>query len=133
MHTLQCRLIIGPPRAFTDTSILFDQTGQPMHYALCPDNQQVNTSVPVTVSFPIHHSASILCLQYDDDILVTGSSDSTCIIYNVRAGYRPVRRLQYRLRGFPQQREVQARSSGAIWYNLCIDIRDVQFLISIGA
>ncbi|KAI0902500.1 WD40 repeat-like protein [Annulohypoxylon nitens] len=95
MHTLQCRLIIGPPRAFTDTSILFDQTGQPMHYALCPDNQQVNTSVPVTVSFPIHHSASILCLQYDDDILVTGSSDSTCIIYNVRAGYRPVRRLQF--------------------------------------
>ncbi|KAI1104200.1 WD40 repeat-like protein [Jackrogersella minutella] len=95
MHTLQCRLIIGPPRAINDTSILFDQAGQPVHYALCPDDQQINPSVPVMVSFPIHHSASILCLQYDDDILVTGSSDSSCIIYSVRSGYRPVRRLKF--------------------------------------
>lgn len=95
MHTLQCRLIIGPPDVVNDTSLLFDSAGHPTHYALFPDNQRINASVPVTVSFPIHHSASILCLQYDDDILVTGSSDSTCIIYSVRSGYRPVRRLQF--------------------------------------
>ncbi|KAI2618650.1 WD40 repeat-like protein [Hypomontagnella submonticulosa] len=95
MHTLQCRLIIGPPDVVNDTSLLFDPAGEPTHYALYPESQYVVPSVPVTVSFPIHHSASILCLQYDDDILVTGSSDSTCIVYSVRSGYRPVRRLEF--------------------------------------
>lgn len=95
MHSLQCRLIIGPPEVVNDSSILFDATGHPTHFALYPDNQHINPSVPVTVSFPTHHSASILCLQYDDEILVTGSSDSTCIVYSVRSGYRPVRRLQF--------------------------------------
>ncbi|KAI1759323.1 WD40 repeat-like protein [Hypoxylon sp. FL1150] len=94
MHSLQCRLVIGPPGVVNDTSILFDSTGHPTHFALYSDSQRRNASVPVTVSFPTHHSASILCLQYDDDILVTGSSDSTCIVYSVRSGYRPVRRLQ---------------------------------------
>ncbi|KAF2139670.1 uncharacterized protein K452DRAFT_300206 [Aplosporella prunicola CBS 121167] len=31
-----------------------------------------------------YHSASILCLQFDDEIMVTGSSDSTCIVWNVK-------------------------------------------------
>ncbi|KAI8626798.1 quinon protein alcohol dehydrogenase-like superfamily [Xylariaceae sp. FL1651] len=95
MRTLQCRLVIGPPEVVNETSILFDPNGKPIHYASSPDNHHFNPSVPVTVSFPVHHKASILCLQYDDDILVTGSSDSTCIVYSVKSGYRPVRRLQY--------------------------------------
>ena len=41
----------------------------------------------------IRHSASILCLQFDDEILVTGSSDSTCIVWSIRDDYEPVRRL----------------------------------------
>ncbi|KAI1810978.1 quinon protein alcohol dehydrogenase-like superfamily [Poronia punctata] len=95
MRTLQCRLVIGPPEVVALTSILFDPNGKPIHYASTPDNRSSNPSVPVTVSFPTHHKASILCLQYDDDILVTGSSDSTCIVYSVKAGYRPVRRLEH--------------------------------------
>lgn len=94
MRTLQCRLVIGPPEVVNETSILFDPNGKPIHYASSIDNYRSNPSVPVTVSFPVHHKASILCLQYDDEILVTGSSDSTCIVYSVKSGYRPVRRLQ---------------------------------------
>ncbi|KAI1367197.1 quinon protein alcohol dehydrogenase-like superfamily [Xylaria arbuscula] len=94
MRTLQCRLVIGPPEVVNETSILFDPNGKPIHYASSIDNHRSNPSVPVTVSFPVHHKASILCLQYDDEILVTGSSDSTCIVYSVKSGYRPVRRLQ---------------------------------------
>lgn len=94
MRTLQCRLVIGPPEVVNETSILFDPNGKPIHYASSTDNHRSNPSVPVTVSFPVHHKASILCLQYDDDILVTGSSDSTCIVYGVKSGYRPIRRLQ---------------------------------------
>ncbi|KXJ94270.1 quinon protein alcohol dehydrogenase-like superfamily [Microdochium bolleyi] len=95
MHLLQCRLIIGPPEVVNQTNILFDPNGKPLHYASGDDNERSCPSVPVTVSFPIHHKASILCLQYDDEILVTGSSDSSCIVYNVRSGYRPVRRLEH--------------------------------------
>ncbi|KAI1826230.1 quinon protein alcohol dehydrogenase-like superfamily [Xylaria intraflava] len=95
MRTLHCRLVIGPPEVVNETSILFDPAGKPIHYASSVDNRRSSPSVPVTVSFPTHHKASILCLQYDDDILVTGSSDSTCIVYSVKAGYRPFRRLQH--------------------------------------
>ncbi|TDZ34822.1 Beta-TrCP [Colletotrichum spinosum] len=93
MRTFECRLVIGPPDIVNDVSLLIDEDGLPVHYATLPDNPQANPSTPALVSFPTHHRASILCLQYDDRILVTGSSDSTCIVYNVRSGYRPVRRL----------------------------------------
>ncbi|KAH8205782.1 hypothetical protein TruAng_000058 [Truncatella angustata] len=95
MHTFQCRLVIGPPDVVHDTSVLFDTNGRPVHYASVPEKERDNESVPATVSFPTHHKASILCLQYDDDILVTGSSDGTCIVYNIKSGYRPVRRLEH--------------------------------------
>ncbi|KAK9781925.1 putative Beta-TrCP [Seiridium cardinale] len=95
MHTFQCRLVIGPPEVVNDTSVLFDANGRPLHYASVPEKERDNESVPATVSFPTHHKASILCLQYDDGILVTGSSDGTCIVYNVKSGYRPIRRLQH--------------------------------------
>ena len=40
-----------------------------------------------------YHDASILCLQYDEDILVTGSSDSDLIVWDIHT-YQPLRRLQ---------------------------------------
>lgn len=95
MHTFQCRLVIGPPEVVNETSVLFDANGRPVHYCSVPEKERDNESVPATVSFPMHHKASILCLQYDDGILVTGSSDGTCIVYNVKSGYRPVRRLEH--------------------------------------
>ncbi|KAK2013530.1 WD repeat domain-containing protein [Colletotrichum eremochloae] len=95
MRTFECRLVIGPPEVVNDVSLLLDDEGNPVHYATLPDNQRANPSMPAMVSFPTHHKASILCLQYDDRMLVTGSSDSSCIVYNVRSGYRPVRRLQH--------------------------------------
>ncbi|KAM5351178.1 hypothetical protein ACJ41O_003901 [Fusarium nematophilum] len=96
MHTLECRLAIGPPEVINDADMLLDEEGNPNHFATGgADDERTATSMPTLVSFPTHHKASILCLQYDDDILVTGSSDSTCIVYDVRAGYRPIRRLSH--------------------------------------
>lgn len=95
MHTFQCRLVIGPPEVVSDTSVLFDANGRPLHYASVPEKERDCESVPATVSFPTHHKASILCLQYDEDILVTGSSDGSCIVYNIKSGYRPIRRLEH--------------------------------------
>ncbi|KAK0711957.1 WD40-repeat-containing domain protein [Lasiosphaeris hirsuta] len=110
MKTHACTLVIGPPEVVTDCSmpLLYDESGNPTHYATLPgldatppaDGQprspvRAHASTPALYCPPIHHSASILCLQYDDEILVTGSSDSTCIVYNIRSGYRPVRRLRH--------------------------------------
>lgn len=39
------------------------------------------------------HSASILCLQYDDEILVTGSSDNDLIVWDIKT-YEPIKRLR---------------------------------------
>ncbi|KAJ5390309.1 uncharacterized protein N7496_001377 [Penicillium cataractarum] len=40
-----------------------------------------------------YHSASILCLKFDEEIMVTGSSDYTCIVWDVKNDYRPIHRL----------------------------------------
>lgn len=42
---------------------------------------------------PTYHDASILCLQYDEQILVTGSSDSDLIVWDVNT-YQPIKRLK---------------------------------------
>lgn len=95
MHTYQCSLIIGPPDVVKKQATTLGEDCRPLHYALLPDASITAECVPPSVSFPIHHNASILCLQYDDDILVTGSSDGTCIVYSIKNGYRPIRRLQH--------------------------------------
>jgi F-box and WD-40 domain protein 1/11 len=45
-----------------------------------------------------YHSASILCLQYDDEIMVTGSSDFTCIVWDMKT-YEPIKRLRHHSNG----------------------------------
>lgn len=95
MQSLECRLIIGPPEVVSKKELLVDDEGHPVHYAAGSDNQRTAVTMPATLSFPEHHKASILCLQYDSNILVTGSSDATCIVYDIRSGYRPIRRLRH--------------------------------------
>lgn len=46
-----------------------------------------------------YHHGSVLCLQYDEENIVTGSSDSTLIIWDIRLGYQPVRRLCHHTAG----------------------------------
>ncbi|KAF1935639.1 F-box/WD repeat-containing protein lin-23 [Clathrospora elynae] len=42
-----------------------------------------------------YHDASILCLQYDSEIMVTGSSDYTCIVWDITGDeYVPMHRLR---------------------------------------
>lgn len=95
MHTLECRLVIGPTEVINGLHMLEDADGNLSHYATGADNRRTAISAPRLVSFPEHHKASILCLQYDDEILVTGSSDATCIVYDIKAGYQPVQRLRH--------------------------------------
>lgn len=96
MHTLECRLVIGPPDVAADRArLVVDAAGAAMHFAMSADNVRECESHPAFVSFGEHHNASVLCLQYDAEMLVTGSSDATCIVHDVAGGYRPVRRLRH--------------------------------------
>lgn len=48
---------------------------------------------PKLMTGPVAHSGSVLCLQYDEELLVTGSSDSSLITWEIANEYEPVRRL----------------------------------------
>lgn len=95
IHTYECNLVIGPPDVIKKQPSRLDADERHIHDETMSDFTCVAESAKQAVSFPIHHNASILCLQYDDEILVTGSSDGTSIIYGIKAGYRPIRRLQH--------------------------------------
>ena len=49
---------------------------------------------PTAEDVPIYHHGSILCLQFDDDLMVTGSSDTTLIMWDIRADWKPSQRLR---------------------------------------
>lgn len=70
--------------------------GKTPFMSLCPPSKNAATNPEiVNAERPgdIYHNASILCLQFDEEILVTGSSDSTCIVWDIKDNYRPIRRL----------------------------------------
>ncbi|KAI9055303.1 hypothetical protein LZ554_000263 [Drepanopeziza brunnea f. sp. 'monogermtubi'] len=110
MRTLACTLVIGPPDVINDPSLRVDENNNAVHYATWPnpDNSgqfiRGHDSHPAIISYPMCHIQSILCLQYDEEILVTGSSDSTVIIHDMKSRmkaecnfqpFRPIRKLQY--------------------------------------
>lgn len=45
-----------------------------------------------------YHHASILCLQFDDQIMITGSSDCTLIVWDINT-FQPIRRLRRHIAG----------------------------------
>ena len=47
----------------------------------------------------IYHDGSILCLQFDHEIMVTGSSDKTCIIWDIKDDYKALKRLHHHSAG----------------------------------
>ncbi|KAL5001110.1 WD40-repeat-containing domain protein [Aspergillus recurvatus] len=94
-----CRKIIGPTPGGVVSNVPFHD----------PEQQALGSSPFLTLHPPpaspaeiasLHenpsdyHSASILCLQFDDEIMVTGSSDYTCIVWDIKDDYKPIRRLQ---------------------------------------
>ena len=98
-RTYQCIKIIGAPVSHGQ-----HQTPHFMAPPLSPSGLQplcsINTSSPDPVVRrdnlppPECHKASILCLQFDDEIMVTGSSDHTCIVWSIPHNYAPIRRLR---------------------------------------
>lgn len=61
---------------------------------ICPPSSTSAEIVSAVQQVSDYHSASILCLQFDEDIMVTGSSDYTCIVWDIKNDYKPIRRLK---------------------------------------
>ena len=93
-HTYQCIKKIGPPSDPLDRTELELEPVNPQGlYPLC----SINSSSPDPsggCAPQDYHHASILCLQYDNEILVTGSSDFTCIVWSIHDNYKPMWRLR---------------------------------------
>lgn len=96
MSTYECIKVIGGPthRPVANTPPTMDVRNETVvNNPSLNGTQKGNDIYHVPVDY---HDASILCLQYDDTIMVTGSSDHTCIVWDITGeNYVPL----YRLRG----------------------------------
>lgn len=85
LKTYKCLKVIGGPEARP-------QPNTPQ--ALDIKRQYTESNIPSVNGTPegnaifhqpaFYHSASILCLQFDDEIVVTGSSDASCIVWDIK-------------------------------------------------
>ena len=71
-----------------------ESPGSSPFISICPPARPATDLMANDSEDNIYHNASILCLQYDDQIMVTGSSDASCIVWDVRNDYKPICRLR---------------------------------------
>ena len=65
----------------------------------CTKVLSANHPVAEGAKIPVpYHTLSILCLQFDKKLLITGSSDTTCIVWELPA-YTPIARLSHHSAG----------------------------------
>ncbi|KAJ5684132.1 uncharacterized protein N7477_000477 [Penicillium maclennaniae] len=93
-----CQKIIGPPTG--DVTIngpvnnpAQQATGKSPFATICPPSTPSAGIVAPMVHPSNYHSASVLCLKFDEEIMVTGSSDFSCIVWDIKKDYQPIHRL----------------------------------------
>ena len=101
-HTHKCMKVLGVPKqnatvAFQEPLVNLISRGHKPVASLMP--QQLDLKATPIEDSSLYHSGSILCLQFDLDIMVTGSSDFTCIIWDINDDYKPIRRLRHHTAG----------------------------------
>ncbi|KAL9115009.1 MAG: hypothetical protein Q9227_001253 [Pyrenula ochraceoflavens] len=98
-HTYQCLKVIGaparPPHQHQQRPTAFNP---PLHPTSLHPFCSINTETrdpPIQANddtLTMFHRASILCLQFDNAIMVSGSSDHTAIVWSMKT-YNPMLRL----------------------------------------
>ncbi|KAI9659059.1 MAG: hypothetical protein M1821_002019 [Bathelium mastoideum] len=92
LHNYQCLKVIGGPSSKPIEPHKYQKTvdKHTVFKATCVNGTPYGNAIfHAPRDF---HSASVLCLQYDSEIMVTGSSDNTCIVWDVKT-FQPIRRL----------------------------------------
>ena len=93
-HTYQCIRKLGSPNNSRERNDLRFEDPEPKGVQPLYILDTKGPDPPAREGLRVYHSASILCLQYDDHILVSGSSDYTCIVWDIKDDYRPIHRLR---------------------------------------
>jgi F-box and WD-40 domain protein 1/11 len=91
VNTLECLKVIGSP----ENQPLAPPPRLEEHPHTVHTIESVNGTIEgesIFYSPQFFHQASILCLQYDHEIMVTGSSDTTCIVWDIKT-YEPLAHL----------------------------------------
>ncbi|KAF2834498.1 WD40 repeat-like protein [Patellaria atrata CBS 101060] len=93
MNTYECMKVIGGPAS---RPVINTPPSLPVQPSVTQFNNPSLNGTPKGDSIyhipKDYHSASILCLQFDDEIMVTGSSDTTCIVWDIQT-FEPMFRL----------------------------------------
>ena len=100
-HTYECIKVLGVPRknsAITKPRLPSDAVSRGQRPFLKVFSPQP-VDEPITDPSTIYHRGSILSLQYNDEIMITGSSDCTCIVWDIKADYHPIRQLRHHTAG----------------------------------
>ena len=94
--TYECTKVIGIPSRSAGSAVqpLPADTADRGHRPFARVFSPLSKVTPALLSNNLYHTGSILCLQYDDQIMITGSSDCTLIVWDVKADYKPVMRLR---------------------------------------
>ena len=95
IHTFKCLKVIGGPTVKPTPGPKRLRTVD--HSKLLGTVDSVNGTAEGDRIYHVpsdFHSASILCLQYDEEILVTGSSDNDLLVWDIKT-FEPIRRLKH--------------------------------------
>ncbi|KAL8645548.1 MAG: hypothetical protein Q9226_007251 [Calogaya cf. arnoldii] len=100
-HTYRCTRVLGVPAKSHPVPLppLTENSGPRPFTRLLSKQFKMEVLMKSIVKPPLYHVGSILCLQYDDNIMITGSSDCTCIVWDVKAEWKPIRRVRYHKAG----------------------------------
>ncbi|KAF1919079.1 WD40-repeat-containing domain protein [Ampelomyces quisqualis] len=95
LETYRCLKVYGGPnhRPVTNTPPPMEE--RPERVISNPSMNGTNKGNDIYCVPADYHDASILCLQYDNEIMVTGSSDYTCIVWDITGDeFVPMHRLR---------------------------------------
>ncbi|KAK3674759.1 hypothetical protein LTR78_005481 [Recurvomyces mirabilis] len=94
IDTYQCIRVIGGPNSRPQPGPKVLRTVDYPHFHLATASVNSTAYGNNIYHTPSEwHDASILCLQYDDEILVTGSSDSDLLVWDIHT-FEPIKRLK---------------------------------------
>ena len=99
-YPYNCRKVIGGPQARpvrpTSDAMLETHPTNTVHTGASLNGTMEGDAIYHIPSD--YHTASILCLQFDKEIMVTGSSDHSCIVWDI-ATFEPIKRLVHHTAG----------------------------------
>ena len=95
MQTWKCMKVLGWPRRLNHEMEPLPDESEAGIRPFARIHPPRGVSPNMTEALPFFHTGSILCLHFDDRIMVTGSSDNSLIVWEARPDhdYVPMRRL----------------------------------------